>query len=211
MRPGGLRGDRGHDPLGEILDVDEAPRLQAIAGDRQRLACQRLVDEDRQDRRRPGARSVRDPEAQDRRPHAVQLAVRAAVHLAGELRRGVQVRGQAELGVLVDLGRADVGVDPDRGRVDDAGAGRAGGFEHVERAARVERLRAGRVLRDEADVGGGSEVEDDVAALGSGAQADRIEQIADDVLAVAARCRARIEHVEHAHGVPLRQQAVDDV
>ena len=36
------RGERRDDAIGEVLDVDEPPRLRAVAGDRQRLARERL-------------------------------------------------------------------------------------------------------------------------------------------------------------------------
>ena len=40
----GRRGrERRDDAVGEVLDVDEAARLRAVAGDRQRLARERLA------------------------------------------------------------------------------------------------------------------------------------------------------------------------
>ena len=117
---GARRRERGDHALGEILDVDELARLAAVAGDRQRLAGCGLLDERRDDGRRAGARAVRDAEAQDRRRDAVERLVGAAVHLAGELRRRVEVRRQHERRVLVvRLGAGRVAVDPDRARVEE--------------------------------------------------------------------------------------------
>ena len=81
----------GDDTVGEILDVDELPRLPAVAGDRQCLAALRAQDEGGNDRRGARARAVRDAEAQDRVLAAVELVVRPAVHLAGDLRRRIEV------------------------------------------------------------------------------------------------------------------------
>ena len=69
---------------------------------------------------------------------------------------------------------------------------------------------AGRVLRHEPDVGGRGEVDDRVAALGRGEDGWRVEQVADDHLAVLAPV-AGVERVEHARLVTLAQQSVDDV
>ena len=62
----GGRVERRDDAVGEVLDVDEAARLRAVAGDRERLARERLRDERGDHRGRPRARTVRDAEAQDR-------------------------------------------------------------------------------------------------------------------------------------------------
>ena len=169
----------GDDALGEVLDVDEAPGLQAVSGDRQRLSLERLRDEDRDHGGGPGPRAVRNAEAQDRARHVVELGVGGAVHLAGELAGGVEVVGQAERGVLVDQAVAGGAVDPDRASVDDAGAGLAGGLEHGECAAGVALLRLDRLLGHDADVGVGGEVDDSLAVLHRGAERIVVEEIAD--------------------------------
>ena len=91
------------DAVGEVLDVDEVAGLHAVAGQRQRVAGQRLVDERRDDRGLTGARAVGDAEAQDRVVDPVELLVGLAVELAGELGGGVEVAGRREQRVLVDL------------------------------------------------------------------------------------------------------------
>ena len=61
-----LRRERSDDPVGQVLDVDELPRLPPVARDRERLAFLCTCDEGWHDRCEPGARAVRDAEAQDR-------------------------------------------------------------------------------------------------------------------------------------------------
>ena len=209
--PAGLRLEAADDAVGQVLDVDEAPRLQALAGDRQRLAGQRSPHEDRDHARRPRARPVGDAEAQDGAVQPVERRVRAAVHLPRELGRRVEVVGQLDGVVLVDRARG-VAVDPDRARVDDARDARAArGLQHVERAPRVDRLGLGRTQRDIVDVGRGGQVDDGVAAAHRLAQGLAIEQVAQhgvDLAGLVVRGRA---HVEDARLDPGREQAVDDV
>jgi hypothetical protein len=121
------------------------------------------------------------------------------------------MRGQREQRVLVDVGLDDVGIDPDRRRIDDVRAGCTCRLEHVQRAAGVQPLRGGRVLRDEPHVGGRREVDDDVAVLGRVAQDVRVEQVAGDDLAAVARFVGPREHVEDARTVSLGKQPVDDM
>src|SRR5439155_6333744 len=111
---GGDRAERADDAVGEVLDIDEAARLAAVAGDSQRLAAQSLGDERGDDRRFARAGTVRDAEAQDRALHAVELGVGAAVQLTGKLRRRVEVGRRTQRGVLVDAVGAGLGVHPDR-------------------------------------------------------------------------------------------------
>ena len=100
---GRLRGERGDDPVGEVLDVDEAAGGAAVAGDRQRLAFEGEVGEFGDDAGGAGARAVGDAEAQDREVEVVGLRVAGAVGLARELGRGVEVARGRDRGFLVDL------------------------------------------------------------------------------------------------------------
>ncbi len=79
------------DPLGEILDVHEPARLAAVAGERQRLALQRLVHERRDHGGLARAGTVGDAEPEDRVVDPVQLLIGLAVQLAGQLRARVEV------------------------------------------------------------------------------------------------------------------------
>jgi len=67
--------EAGHDALGEVLDVDEAPGLKAIAGEGQWLSLEGLGDEDRDHSGGPGPRAVGNAEAQDRAGDVVELGV----------------------------------------------------------------------------------------------------------------------------------------
>src|SRR5207302_9140131 len=67
------RRERGDDAVGEILDVDEATRLPAVAGDLERAPGERTRDECGDDGAPPGALTVRDPEAQDGLPRTERL------------------------------------------------------------------------------------------------------------------------------------------
>ena len=146
---GAGRREPGDHSLGEILDVDELPGGAAVAGDRQRRARLRLRDERRHDRGGPGTRAVGDAEAEDRRREPVHRLVGAAVHLARELRRRVEVRRQDERCVLVvRLGAGRVAVDPDRACVEEPlEPFRAGGLEQVEGAADVDGVGFARARR----------------------------------------------------------------
>ena len=161
---GRLGGERGDDPVGEVLDVDEAAGRAAVAGDRQRLAFEGEVGELGDDAGGAGARAVGDAEAQHRPLEVVELGVAGAVGLAGELGRGVEVARRRDRGFLVDLLLGAVAVDPGGRAVDDAADFRpAGGLEHVEGAARVDLLGQHRVGEHVADVGDRGEVDDRVA------------------------------------------------
>ena len=146
-----LRGERADDAVGEVLDVDEGALLVARAGDRERLAAQRALDEAREHRGRPCARPVGDAEAQDRRLEAVERRRRrgsTARPPACPPCRGAPGWAAACPRPPVGL---HVGVDPDRRGVDDAADPRlASGLQHVERArcrsARSPR-RGGRAPR----------------------------------------------------------------
>ena len=112
---GGMRHERGHDALGQVLDVHELARLGPVSHDPERETVECAPHERRDDRRLARAGPVRDPEAEDRRLEAVELLVGAAVHLARELRRRVEVVGRRKQRVLVQqLRRRAVAVHPDR-------------------------------------------------------------------------------------------------
>ncbi len=207
------RRERGDDALGQVLDVDEAARLRPVAGDRQRLAAKGFVREGRHDRRRPRARAVGDAEAEDRVLDVVQLAVARRVHLAGDLRRRVEVLRQAERRVLVDDGRAGrVAVHPDRAREDEAAAAVvAHGLEQRLRAADVHEVGAGRLAGDEVDVGDRGEMQEGVAALDRGAHVLVDAEVAQHEVDVARRSVGRRHQVEDAGLVPVGLEPVDDV
>ena len=198
-----------HDALREVLDVDEAPRLKPVAGDRERIAGHRLVGEGGDHGRRAGARAIRDPEAQDRPLHPGALGVGAAVQLAGELGRGVEVLGRGDRAVLVHRRLRAVAVDPDRARVDDPlDAGLRRRAQDGERAAGVDLLSPARIGVELVHVGHRGEVHDGVAA-GHGPHArivvvDRAQVHLDRAVAVvAARARGR------GSAARVRARAVD--
>src|SRR5205085_2229178 len=92
----GGRDERRDDPAGEILDVDEAPRLRAVTRNCEGLPCERLRGEGGNDRGRTRAWPVGDTEAQDGVLEPVQLAVAGGVHLARDLRGCVEVPREGE-------------------------------------------------------------------------------------------------------------------
>ena len=117
-------------------------------------------------------------------PDLVQLRVRAAVHLAGELRRRVQVRGKRERALLVDdsVDRR-VAVDPDGAAVDDAvDAGVAGRLEDHLRAVDVDPVGPQRVGDDVVDVRDRGEVDDRLAAARRAPRGVAVGDVADDRL-----------------------------
>ena len=213
MRFAASRAQRGDDACGEVLDVDEAPRLGAVAGDRQRLPAERLGDERRDDRGRTRAGPVRNAEAEDRVLEAVQLAVRAHVHLARDLRRRVEVLRQRQRRVLVDLlGPRRVAVDPDRAGVHEARhAFLPRRLEQHVRAAGVHLLGPGRILRDLVDVGHRGQVDDHVAARHGRAHGILVAQIAKGVLERMTVQVGRVDEIEVPCFVSRRHDLVDDV
>src|SRR6266849_2832510 len=108
------------------------------------------LDEGREYGRRARARAVRDAESEDGVFEAVELAVRAAEHLACELRRRIEMRWERKRRVLVErFGAARIAVDPDRTCVNDmCHVLRARGIEYQRCAARVHgAARAGSKQR----------------------------------------------------------------
>ena len=199
-----------HDALGEVLDVDEAARLQAVAGDRQRLAGEGAADHRRDDGRRPRARAVRDAEAQHRVLEPVELRVGAAVELARELGGRVQMRGMLERRVLVDDREIGVGVDPDRRGVDDSiDLGGPCGFEHGGGPAGVDALGAERIGPHLIDVRGGCEVGDRVTVAQRGGEPVGVAEIADHDLDI--RVPGRGTEVVDDRLVTRAHEGVDDV
>ena len=206
MRPGGLRRQRGDDPVGEVLDVDEAAGRAAVAGDRQRLAFEGEVGELGDHAGGAGARAVGDAEAQHGALEVVELGVSRAVGLAGQLGRGVEVAGRRDRRLLADVLLDAVAVDPGGRAVDDAaGLGPAGGLEHVERAARVDLLGENRVGEDVADVGDGGEVDHRVAVAHRQVEVGRVGDAAGECLDFQRRVVRRGAEVED----PRRHAAID--
>src|SRR6266849_8694063 len=124
------------------------------------------LDEGREYGRRARARAVRDAESEDGVFEAVELAVRAAEHLACELRRRIEMRWERKRRVLVErFGAARIAVDPDRTCVNDMShVLRARGIEYQRCAARVHGFRLRRILDDVVDIGDCCEMRDHVAA-----------------------------------------------
>ena len=178
---GAVRMERGDDPVGEVLDVDELAGGAAVAGDRERRPRLRPGDERGDDCGRPGPRPVRDPEAENRRGHPVHRLERAAVHLARELRRGVEVRRQDEGSVLVMRLRAGrVAVHPDRARVDESrDAFGARGLEEVESAVHVDGVGAPGRFDDLVDVCHRGEVQDRLAPAHGLGDGGGVRQVGD--------------------------------
>ena len=194
---GGLGRERGDDPVGEVLDVDEAAGRAAVAGDRQRLAFEGEVGELGDDAGGAGARAVGDAEAQHGALEVVELGVAGAVGLAGELGRGVEVARRRDRRFLVDLLLGAVAVDPGGRAVDDAAdLGPAGGLEHVEGAAGVDLLGQHRVGEDVADVGDGGEVDDRVAVAHRQVEVGRVGDAAGEGLDLERRVVGRGAEVE---------------
>jgi hypothetical protein len=153
-------------PVSEILHVHKPARLASVAGERQWLAAQGLVDERRDYRRLTRARTIGDPESEDRVVDPVELLVGLAVQLAGELGAGVQVTGRGQQRVFVDRLGLAVGVNPDRARVHDPlDAGPSCRLEHRDRAPRVDPLRVLGLRVDVVDVGDGRQMRHRVAAV----------------------------------------------
>ena len=210
--PGGLRLERGDDPVGEVLDVDEAAGRAAVAGDRQRLAFEGEVGELGDDAGGAGAGAVGDAEAQHRRLEVVELAVAGAVGLPGQLRRRVEVARRRDRRFLVDLLLDAVAVDPGGRAVDDAAdLGAAGGLEHVEGAAGVDLLGEHRVGEDVADVGDRREVDDRVAVAHRQVEVGGVGDAAGEGLDLERRVVRRGAEVEDPRRVAAVEQPVDDV
>ncbi len=200
----------GDDPVGEVLDVDEAAALAAVAGDRQRLAFQRQVGELGDDAGGAGARPVGDAEAQHRRLQLEQLGVAGAVGLAGELGRGVEVARRRDRRVLVDRLLGAVAVDPGGRAVDDAAdLGPAGRLEHVERAARVDLLGEHRVGEHVGDVGDRGEVDDGVAVAHRQVEVGGVGDAAGEGLDLERGVVGRGAEVEDPRRVAVAHQPVD--
>ena len=211
--PVGARGpERADDTVRKVLHVDEAARLQSFPGNLQRLTGERARHEGRHDRSGPGTRPVRDPEAQDRVLQAVEPLVRPAVHLAGELRRRIEVARQAERRILVDQAFAAVAVHPDRARIHHAPhpAG-ARGLQDIQRPARVRRLGRARLPGDPVDIRGGGEVDDGVAAFHRAGERPEVREVADHRVDGARRVVGRRAQIEDARLDPGVPQRIDDM
>src|SRR5207302_2110472 len=107
------RHQRRDQTLCQVLDINEVPRLTTIAGDHQWLTGESARGEGREHGRWTRAWAVRDAEPKNGVFQAVQLAVRAAEHLAGKLRRRVEMLRVCKRRVLVArLGARRVAVHP---------------------------------------------------------------------------------------------------
>src|SRR6185503_15600642 len=84
-------------------------------------------------------------------------------------------------------------------------------LQHVQRPPRVAPLGVERVRADEVDVGGGRQVDDDVAGGHRRAQPRDVAQIADALLDVRRGVPLRRALVEDPRPMPSGQQTVDDV
>ncbi len=209
---GGPGRERRDDARSEVLDVDEASALAAVAGDRQRLAFQRQVGELGDDAGGAGSRPVGDAEAQHGRLQLEELGVAGAIGLAGELGRGVEVARRRDRRLLVDRLLGAVAVDPGGRAVDDAaGLGPAGGLEHVEGAARVDLLGENGIGVDVGDVGDGGEVDDRVAVAHRQVEVGRVGDAAGEGLDLERRVVGRGAEVEDPRRDAALDQAVDDM
>ena len=185
--PGGHGLERGHDARGKVLDVDEAARLRAVAGDGERLARERLGDERRDHRGRSRARPVGDAEAQDRGLDAIVLSGRrgsrarrrawspcrdAPARAAGATPRGTRrgCRSRPRSSTRRGTGRRRRAAPP-----------RARSTSHA-RFALPNRQALGHPL----DVGGSGQVDHGVAAARRVAQSLEIPEIATHEARVAA-------------------------
>ena len=207
-----FRRQRGDDARRQVLDVDEAAALAAVAGDRQGLAFERQVGElgDHAGGARP--RPIGDAEAQHRRLQLEELGVAGAIGLPRQLGRGVEVARRRDRRVLVNRLLDAIAVDPGRRAVDDAAdTGAAGGLEHVERAAGVDLLGEHRVGVDVGDVGDRGEVDHGVAVAHRQVEVGRIGDAAGEGLDFERGVVGRGAEVEDPRRDPPLDQAVDHV
>ena len=139
----GERLDPAHDPVDAVVDVGEVERLLAAAVDRDRLAAQHRVDEQRHHAHHALQVVVVAPvdvrEAEDEIRQPVAAGVRVDERLAGDLRGRVGALRVGEVGDLlaVLLEAVDVAVDLAAGREHDRQLLLRGVLEHVERHHRV--------------------------------------------------------------------------
>ena len=88
--------ERQHVRPRQVLDVHVVAVLRPVAVHGDRITVERHRHELRDHQRRPHARAVRDPVAQDREVEPVQLVVALRDQLGGQLRRRVEVAGLLE-------------------------------------------------------------------------------------------------------------------
>ena len=196
---------------GEVLDIDEAAFLGAVAVDSQRLTPQRAQEERGDDEVAAHARPERNSVAQHGVRAAEQRRVVATEHLGRDLLRHVQVAVglEVEWCRLVDDVAVRRRVHPYRARDDDAaGVGTTARLEHARDAERVERDASRRVGDDVVHVGHGREVEDGLGVLQRVGHRVLVEHVDVGPLDVGLHRRLR---VDHAHLVPRAEERIDDV
>ena len=208
-RPG---AQRRHHPRGDVLDVNEAPRLRALARDGQLLAPLGATDQGGDHRGVPSPGPIRNPEPEDRVLDSEEPPVGLAVELAGELGRRVQVARRGHGRLLVDAALRAVAVDPGRAAVDHSlEPGFAGGLEDLERPLGVAALGAIGRGDDVADVRHRGQVDGDVDPAGGPLQRLAVGHVAEDLLDLAWRVMGRGTEVEDERLVSSLQELVDHV
>src|SRR5512143_2020467 len=119
--------------------------------------------------------------------------------------------GEPERRVLVDQAVPGAPVDPDRASVDDARAGGASGLEHRQRATRIDLLGVHGLLRDDADVRVGRQVDDRLAVLHRDAERLLVEEVADDGVYRSGLVMRGLPQVVDPRLVPSGGELVDYV
>ena len=141
------------------------------------------------------------------------MRVREAVHLAGDLRRRVEVSRKRQGRVLVDRPlRRSVPVDPHGAAVHNpADLGVTCGLEDHLRAVDVDPVGVDRVGHDVADVCDGGEVDDRVATAGGAPGGITVGNVAEHGPDLRGRVVRRLQKVEDHRLVAVGDQPVDDV
>ena len=109
--PGAALAEHELDPRAVVLDVQPVPDLAAVAVERQRLAVERVRDEQRDELLRILVRAVRVRAAGDRGGDAERADVGLDEQVAGGLRRAVRARRPQRVGLARGAARLEVAVD----------------------------------------------------------------------------------------------------
>ena len=188
------------DPGAVVLDVEPVPHLAAVAVQRQRLAVERVGDEQRDELLRILVRAVRVRAARDRGVDAERAHIGGDEQVAGRLGRAVRARRPQRIGLARGAAGLEVAVHLVRRDLDEPLPRLA---QMLEQDLRPAELGAAELLGAEdrpVDVRLGGEVHDRVAAARG----------AGDVLRLGDVALLELDAVRQVGAVPGVGQLVED-